>query len=170
MGLFSKILDKLGLNKDKEAEAAQAQALADMAKKEADARAKMAAEAKPAAPAAKPVSADFGDEKRFAPKPTAAPATPAAPVVKAISEVDVVKKLEEMTEGSGLDWKVSIVDLLKVLKIDSSLTARKELAEELGCPAELMGGNHSKMNIWLHKTVLKKIAENGGNIPAKLLD
>lgn len=172
MGLFSKILDKLGLNKDKEAEAAQAQALADMAKKEADARAKMAAEAKPAAPApaAKPVSADFGDEKRFAPKPTAAPATPAAPVVKAISEVDVVKKLEEMTEGSGLDWKVSIVDLLKVLKIDSSLTARKELAEELGCPAELMGGDHSKMNIWLHKTVLKKIAENGGNIPAKLLD
>ena len=171
MGLFSKILDKLGLNKDKEAEAAQAQALADMAKKEAEARAKMATQAKPAAPAAaKPVSADFGDEKRFAPKPTAAPATPAAPVVKAISEVDVVKKLEQMTEGSGLDWKVSIVDLLKVLGIDSSLAARKELAEELGCPAELMGGDHSKMNIWLHKTVLKKIAENGGNIPANLLD
>ena len=174
MGLFSKILDKLGLNKDKEAEAAQAQALADMAKKEADARAKMAAEAKPAAPApapaAKPVSADFGDEKRFVPKQTAAPAAPAAPVVKAISEVDVVKKLEEMTEGSGLDWKVSIVDLLKVLKIDSSLTARKELANELGCPSELIGGDYSKMNVWLHKTVLKKIAENGGNIPANLLD
>lgn len=170
MGLFSKILDKLGLNKDKEAEAAQAQALADMAKKEAEARAKMAAEAKPAAAPAKPVSADFGDEKRFAPKQTAAPVAPAAPAVKAISEVDVVKKLEQMTEGSGLDWKVSIVDLLKVLGIDSSLNARKELAEELGCPAEMMGGDHSKMNIWLHKNVLKKIAENGGNIPANLLD
>ena len=72
--------------------------------------------------------------------------------------------------GSGLDWKVSIVDLLKVLKIDSSLDARKELAVELGCPAELMGGDHSKMNIWLHKTVLQKIAENGGNIPKELLD
>ena len=75
-----------------------------------------------------------------------------------------------MAEGSGLDWKVSIVDLLKVLKIESSLEARKELAAELGCPVELMGGDHSKMNIWLHKTVLKKIAENGGNIPANLLD
>jgi hypothetical protein len=75
-----------------------------------------------------------------------------------------------MAEGSGLDWKVSIVDLLKVLKIDSSLDARKELAQELGCPAEFIGGDYSKMNVWLHKTVLKKIAENGGNIPANLLD
>ena len=96
--------------------------------------------------------------------------TKAAPAVKAISEVDVVKQLEEMAKGSGLDWKVSIVDLLKVLKIDSSLNARKELAHELGCPAELIGGDYSKMNVWLHKTVLKKIAENGGNIPANLLD
>jgi hypothetical protein len=182
MGLFSTILDKLGLNKKKEAEAAQAEALARMAKNETEARAKMKEEAeKVAASAAKPAPAN---------PVTTAPATPAVsqpakmaeeeahaeirrdaqPVVQAISEVDVVKQLEQMAEGSGLDWKVSIVDLLKVLKIDSSLTARKELAEELGCPAELMGGDHSKMNIWLHKTVLKKIAENGGNIPANLLD
>ena len=182
MGLFSTILDKLGLNKKKEAEAAQAEALARMAKNETEARAKMKAEAeKVAASAAKPAPAN---------PVTTAPATPAVsqpakmaeeeshaeirreaqPVVQAISEVDVVKQLEQMAEGSGLDWKVSIVDLLKVLKIDSSLTARKELAEELGCPAELMGGDPSKMNIWLHKTVLKKIAENGGNIPANLLD
>lgn len=178
MGLFSKILDKLGLNKDKQAD----EALAEMAKKEAEARAKMAAP-KPAvsAPAAKPVTP-------AAPAPAAKPvmAAPNAEVLEglkrepavaapvagptAISEVDVVKKLEQMTEGSGLDWKVSIVDLLKVLKIDSSLNARKELAQELGCPSELIGGDYSKMNIWLHKTVLKKIAENGGNIPANLLD
>ena len=171
MGLFSKILDKLGLNKDKQADAAQAQALADMAKKEADARAKLAA-AKPAAPVAKPAA----PVAAAAPRPvTVAPsgqqvAAPVAPAVKPISEVDVVKQLEQMASGSGLDWKVSIVDLLKVLKIDSSLNARKDLATELGCPSELMGGDYSKMNIWLHKTVLKKIAENGGNIPANLLD
>jgi hypothetical protein len=173
MGLFSKILDKLGLNKDKQADEAQAQALANMAKKEAEARAKLAA-AKPAAPvaatAAKPApvtpktTTDDGVEKITSAPPVVTPA------VKPISEVDVVKQLEQMAQGSGLDWKVSIVDLLKVLKIDSSLDARKELAQELGCPLELMGGDHSKMNIWLHKTVLKKIAENGGNIPANLLD
>jgi len=62
------------------------------------------------------------------------------------------------------------VDLLKILDIDSSKEARIELARELGCPPELISGDYSKMNTWLHKTVLKKIAENGGNIPASLLD
>ena len=92
---------------------------------------------------------------------------PGAP--KPISEVDVVKQLEQRASGSGLNWKVSIVDLLKLLDIDSSLAARKELATELGCPTDLMGDS-AKMNAWLHKTVLKKIAENGGNIPTNLLD
>jgi hypothetical protein len=68
-----------------------------------------------------------------------------------------------------LNWKVSIVDLLKLLDIDSSREARNELAQELGCPPELMTDS-AKMNVWLHKTVLKKIAENGGNIPQSLLD
>ena len=87
----------------------------------------------------------------------------------AISETDVVKKLEQMAGGSGLNWKTSIVDLLKVLDIDSSREARNDLAKELGCPADLMSDS-AKMNTWLHKAVLKKIAENGGNIPASLLD
>jgi hypothetical protein len=87
----------------------------------------------------------------------------------AISEVDVVKQLEKRAAGSGLNWKVSIVDLLKVLDIDSSREARNELAKELGCPPELMNDS-ARMNTWLHKTVLKKIAENGGNIPPSLLD
>ena len=94
---------------------------------------------------------------------------PMKPVVKAISEVDVVRHLESLGAGSGLDWKVSIVDLLKLLEIDSSREARTELAKELGCPDDQMGDS-AKMNVWLHKTVLKKIAENGGNIPANLLD
>jgi hypothetical protein len=68
-----------------------------------------------------------------------------------------------------LNWKVSIVDLLKLLGLDSSFAARKELAIELGCPAEKMGDS-AQMNMWLHKTVLQKLADNGGNIPKELLD
>jgi hypothetical protein len=67
-----------------------------------------------------------------------------------------------------LDWKRSIVDLMKLVGMDSSLAARKELATELGYT-----GNESdsaKMNIWLHKQVLKKLAENGGKVPQELLD
>lgn len=88
----------------------------------------------------------------------------------AMSEVDVVAKLENMAAGSpGLDWKVSIVDLLRLLDIDSSKEARTELAKELGCPPDLMEDS-AKMNVWLHKAVLRKIAQNGGNVPADLLD
>ncbi|MCL2875063.1 MAG: DUF3597 domain-containing protein [Betaproteobacteria bacterium] len=99
---------------------------------------------------------------------SAAPAAPTAPV--AISAVDVVGKLEGMAASNPqkLNWKDSIVDLLKLLGLDSSFAARKELAIELGCPAEKMGDS-AQMNIWLHKTVLQKLAENGGNIPAELL-
>ena len=60
------------------------------------------------------------------------------------------------------------MDLLKLLGMDSSFEARKALATELNCPADLMGDS-AKMNVWLHKTVLQKIAENGGNIPQNLL-
>lgn len=83
--------------------------------------------------------------------------------------VDVMSKLETMAKGTNLNWKVSIVDLLKVLDIDSSLEARKELATELACPPDVMADN-VKMNVWLHKTVLAKIAQNGGNVPKELLD
>ena len=68
-----------------------------------------------------------------------------------------------------LNWRTSIVDLLKLLEMDSSLSARKALATELGCPAELMGDS-AKMNMWLHKTVLARVAANGGKVPQELLD
>ena len=68
-----------------------------------------------------------------------------------------------------LNWKLSIVDLLKLLGLDSNFSARKELAVELGCPSEKMGDS-AQMNMWLHKTVLQKLADNGGNIPKELLD
>jgi hypothetical protein len=111
------------------------------------------------------------------PPPAAAspPAEPAAPVdapppIGAMSEVDVVAKLEGLAASNPqqLNWKVSIVDLLKLLGLDSSLEARKALAVELGCPRDKMADS-AQMNMWLHKTVLRKLAENGGHIPKELL-
>jgi len=103
-------------------------------------------------------------------QPAAAAPVPPAAKPAPMAMVDVVSKLEKMAgDNPGLDWKVSIVDMLKLLGMDSSLSARKELATELGCPADLMGGDYAKMNVWLHNTVLQKIAENGGNIPQSLL-
>ena len=98
------------------------------------------------------------------------PAAASAPAA-AIAVVDVVTKLEGLAASSAekLNWKVSIVDLLKLLGLDSSLTARKELAAELGCPAQALGDS-AQMNTWLHKTVLQKLAQNGGNIPPELLN
>jgi hypothetical protein len=108
---------------------------------------------------------------RPAPEPvhtTPQAAAPAPP--KAMAAVDVVAKLEGLAAShkEKLNWKTSIVDLLKLLGLDSSMTARKELATELGCPPQKMGDS-AQMNMWLHKTVLQKLAENGGNIPKELL-
>lgn len=101
----------------------------------------------------------------------AAPAPAASAPPKPIDVVDVVTQLEQRAAANSqkLNWRTSIVDLLKLLDIDSSLSARKELATELSCPADLMGDS-AKMNIWLHKTVLARIAANGGNVPKELLD
>ena len=66
----------------------------------------------------------------------------------------------------SLDWRKSIVDLLKLLNLDSSLAARKQLAEELHYPGSMKGS--AAMNVWLHKQVMLKLAENGGKVPADL--
>ena len=176
MGLFSKILDKLGLHKEQQpapagpaaskptAAAGPKPAPAPVSKPAAPA-ATSAPAPKPVAPAAAASTAKPQDEFKDAHAPQAA--QPAA--VKPVSEVDVVKHLEELSKGKNLNWKVSIVDLLKLLDLDSSYEARVELAKELNCPPELMNDS-AKMNTWLHKEVLRKIAENGGNIPKELLD
>lgn len=117
-------------------------------------------------------AADAGSTQATgAPAQTAAPAGGAAAQPKSIPVVDVVAQLEQRAAANPqkLNWRTSIVDLLKLLDIDSSLTARKELATELGCPANLMSDS-AQMNIWLHKKVLERIAANGGNVPADLLD
>ena len=115
--------------------------------------------AQPGAPTTAPASA-----------PATQPVPIPAPATTAISAVDVVAKLEGLAASNSqkLNWKGSIVDLLKVLGLESSLEARKGLATELGCPKEMMNDS-AQMNVWLHKTVLQKLAENGGNIPKELL-
>ncbi|MFC4255953.1 DUF3597 family protein [Altererythrobacter xixiisoli] len=87
-----------------------------------------------------------------------------------VSEVDVVANLEGIAaeKNSSLNWRTSIVDLLKLLDIDSSLQNREELARELGYTGAL--GGSAEMNIWLHKAVMRKLAQNGGRVPADLVD
>ena len=101
-----------------------------------------------------------------APSGSAAASAPAP-----VPMVDVVAQLEKRAAANPqkLNWRTSIVDLLKLLDIDSSFAARKALATELACPPELMNDS-AKMNMWLHKTVLARIAANGGNVPRELLD
>ena len=191
MSFFGKILDKLGLGKD------QPTALEKLGlgkhENTATTSAPVAGPPKPAAPAptAKPAAPAATAAKPAAPAPTSekgvstapsavesrqrddvavkdAPAPmPAAP--QAMLQVDVTKMLEQKAKGTGLNWKQSISDLLFLLDLDNSREARNELAKELGCPPEFMSDS-AKMNTWLHKTVLRKIAENGGNIPQELLD
>jgi len=95
-----------------------------------------------------------------APAPAAAPAAPVVDVAAVLN--DLAKKNPEK-----LDWRKSIVDLMKLVGMDSSLTARKQLATELQYTGDL--NDSASMNVWLHKEVLKKLAENGGKVPPELL-
>lgn len=82
--------------------------------------------------------------------------------------VDVDAQLTAMAEGKDLNWRTSIVDLMKLVGMESSLQERKDLAMELGYTGELEGS--AEMNIWLHKAVMRELAANGGKVPAELLD
>jgi hypothetical protein len=95
-----------------------------------------------------------------APAPAAAPAAPVVDVAAVLN--DLAKKNPEK-----LDWRKSIVDLMKLVGMDSSLTARKQLATELHFTGDM--NDSASMNVWLHKQVLKKLAENGGKVPPELL-
>jgi len=86
-------------------------------------------------------------------------------------QVDVEQSLTQIAQQKGnpdLNWRTSIVDLMKLLDIDSSLDNRKELARELGYTGELNGS--AEMNIWLHKATMKQLAANGGKVPQGMLD
>ena len=86
------------------------------------------------------------------------------------ANVDVGQVLADLSSknGQALDYKRSIVDLMKLLGLDSSLENRKELAKELNYSGDT--GDSAAMNIWLHKQVLKKLQDNGGKVPADLAD
>lgn len=121
------------------------------------------AKADTATPASTP---DAGSAPAAPAAPTAAP----APTASAAAPVDVGAKLDGLAAQSAekLNWKTSIVDLLKLLDIDSSLSNRKDLAKELGYTGSTE--DSAAMNIWLHKAVLTKLSQNGGQVPADLLD
>jgi hypothetical protein len=86
----------------------------------------------------------------------------------ALAQVDIEKVVSDLAakKKEKLDWRKSIVDLMKVLDLDSSLKNRQELAKELGYTGDM--NDSAKMNIWLHKQVMVKLAENGGKVPDSL--
>jgi hypothetical protein len=88
------------------------------------------------------------------------------PSANASVDVDAVLTQAAAEKHEKLNWKTSIVDLMKVLDLDSSITARKELAKELGYTGDT--ADSAKMNIWLHKQVMTKLAQNGGKVPEEL--
>jgi hypothetical protein len=98
---------------------------------------------------------------------SAAPASgSAAPTPISKAEVEAIIAKIEADRGLKYNWKQSIVDLMKLLDLDSSLAARKELAQELGYKGALDGS--AEMNVWLHKQVMDKLAEGGGKVPDSL--
>ena len=119
--------------------------------------------ASPASPAPASTAAPT-TETAAGPKPTAAPTPSTAQPV----DVEAVLEKAVAAKGQKLNWRTSIVDLMKALDLDSSLSARKELAQELNYTGDM--NDSAKMNMWLHKALMKKLAENGGKVPADLTD
>jgi Domain of unknown function (DUF3597) len=118
------------------------------------------------APAAQPTVATQ-PTATVAPAPAAAPMPSAPKPTPPIVDIAVVMEGLAAKNSEKLDWKRSIVDLMKLVGMDSSLSARKELAAELHYTGDT--NDSATMNIWLHKEVLKKLAENGGKVPPELL-
>lgn len=123
----------------------------------------------PAAPA--PTAPAPPHPSTISPAPTtqapAAPAAPAAPQAPVDVEA-VLTGIAQRKGGPALNWRTSIVDLMKLLDLDSSLDNRKELATELGYSGAKDGS--AEMNIWLHKAVMRELEKNGGTVPADLKD
>ena len=122
------------------------------------------------------MSSIFGRASASPPAPSAAPAPGGKPVspstasapAGAAPQVDVAAILTKLAAENKekLDWRRSIVDLMKLLDLDSSLSARKDLAKELHYAGDM--NDSASMNVWLHKQVMRKLAENGGKVPEEL--
>jgi 3-oxoacyl-ACP reductase-like protein len=121
-------------------------------------------------------NAIFGHKAAAAPAPAptsapgASPTPPPAAQAPASQPVDVEAVLNSLATKNAqkLNWRTSIVDLMKLLDLDSSITNRKALAKELGYTGNT--DDSAAMNIWLHKQVMNKLAQNGGKVPADLKD
>ena len=119
-----------------------------------------------AAPTAAPTAPSGGNQ----PATGGASGTPGAASPAPLSQVDVEAVMDKAAKEAGqpLNWRTSIVDLLKALGIDSSLDHRKELAKELGYTGDT--NDSAAMNMWLHKRVMQELARNGGKLPKDLTD
>ena len=160
MSFFGKILDKLGFHHtDKPA------VTSPVTKPSAPVAATNASSVNPST---SPINVSSSTPSTIQPAPISVNVT--APSSPTSAPIDVGAHLDSLsaTHNEKLNWKASIVDLLKLLGLDSSFASRKELATELDCPTEKMNDS-AQMNMWLHKTVLQKLAQNGGKIPAELL-
>jgi hypothetical protein len=113
------------------------------------------------APAAQPQAQQPQTQQPQAQQAQAAPAAAAQPV-----DVEAILNDKLQQSGQQLNWRTSIVDLMKLLGLDSSLQARKELAQELNYTGDT--NDSASMNVWLHKQVMTKLAQNGGKVPADL--
>ena len=117
-------------------------------------------------PGSKPDEAQPGAAPAAA-APAPAPQQAATPVMPVV-DVEAILTTMQQQNSQPLNWRTSIVDLLKLLNLDSSLASRKELADELHYSGDK--NDSATMNIWLHKQVMVKLAENGGKVPAELKD
>lgn len=134
-----------------------------------------------------PLGGQFGGKKDAAPAPTGgaahptpqqqqqpqpapaqAPATPAPTPAQHVDVEQVLTNIASQKGNPNLNWRTSIVDLMKLLDLDSSLDNRKELATELGYSGAKDGS--AEMNIWLHKAVMRELEKNGGTVPASMKD
>jgi len=102
-----------------------------------------------------------------APAPAPAPAS-ASPATMPVVDVEAMLEAKAKTYSHPVNWRTSIVDLMALVGIDNSLSERRALARELGYTGDM--NDTAPMNIWLHKQVMRKLAENGGKVPAELLD
>jgi Domain of unknown function (DUF3597) len=158
MSVFGKILDKLGMRKKTQPMSTSAQ--------QGEQQSQGAPQRTTATQGAPQQQSQGTTQQQRNTAPAGAP-----PAAMPMSDVDVAAKLDKLAAENPqkLNWRTSIVDLMKLLGMESSLQERKELAEELGYPREGMSDS-AKMNIWLHKAVLWEISKNGGNVPKELLD
>jgi hypothetical protein len=122
------------------------------------------ADAAPAAPAAPDTTAPAGGGSAPGGSPAGAPA-PSAPPYQSVDVAAILDKAVA-AKGEKLEWRTSIVDLMKALDIDSSFSARKELAKELHYTGD--ANDSASMNIWLHKQMMAKLAANGGKLPSDI--